>query len=323
MRTPSRPARGVAWARRDARFSVTVVGCGLIGGSIALAMRRRWPRVDITGVDRPSVLREARRRGIIDVEVPRRGWLRHLATTRCALLILALPVDAILEQLPSLSASLRERPSDMHPLVIDVGSVKAPIVELAQRLGCPRFVGGHPMAGREQGGIAHADASLFDGRRFVLCPPAGTSPTDRRAARSLALGLGAEPLELDARIHDRSVAMVSHAPHVLALALMEAANRLRADLPARARAADLPWRLAAGSWRDATRVAAADPALWQAIFAANHHAIADALDGLIETLESMRDALRAGGRDLLCGGEGGLEARALARIRRRIHRYFS
>jgi prephenate dehydrogenase len=321
MTTASRSTRAGVWARRDARFSVTVVGCGLIGGSIALALRRRWPHVHITGIDRPSVLGEARARGMLDDEVPRRRWLQHVANADDDLIVLALPVDAILERLPQLANALRQRASERRPLVLDVGSVKAPIVELATRHGCHRFIGGHPMAGSERSGAEHASADMFDGRRFALCPPARASAADRSAARALVLGLGAEPLELDAALHDRCVAMVSHTPHLVALALMDAANRMHTALPRQASARDLPWRLAAGSWRDATRVATADATLWQSIVTANHAAIAEALDLLLDTLENVRDSLRAGGHDLLCGGEGGLEAETLARVRRRIDRY--
>jgi prephenate dehydrogenase len=318
MTTGSRPARGDVWTRRDARFSVTVIGCGLIGGSIALALRRRWPRVHVTGIDRASALRDAAARGIIDAEVPRRRWVRHVADAEDALIVLALPVDVILEDLPKLASVLQERVQDRSPLVLDVGSVKGPIVALAQDLEIPRFVGGHPMAGLERSGAEHAVATMFDGRRFVLCPTSGARAVDLAAARTLVIGLGAEPIELDADLHDRCVAMTSHTPHLVALALMDAASRLRDRLPSSARTLDLPWRLAAGSWRDATRVAMADSTLWQPIITANHAAIAEALDLLLAPLEQLRDRLRSGADDLLCGGEGGLEAETLARVRRRI-----
>ena len=321
MTTRSRPTRATPWARRDAAFRATVIGCGLIGGSLALALRRRWPHVHLTGIDRPAVVERAHRDGVIDTAVPRQRCIDHVAAADDALILLALPVDAALALLPDLTRVVRERLKHARPLVLDVGSVKAPIVALAERLSCPRFVGGHPMAGSERTGFEHASATLFDDRRFVLCPPRGTSREDRRAAHDLVRGLGAEPLELDARIHDRCVAMVSHLPHLVALALMDSASRLQTKLPKAVGARDLPWRLAAGAWRDATRVAAADPALWQSIFTTNAEAIAEALDDLIDTLISLRDALRAGGDDLLMGGTGGLRASVLARVRRRIHRY--
>jgi prephenate dehydrogenase len=318
MSSASRSPRDDVWA---GPLAVTILGCGLIGGSIALALRRRWPHARITGIDRPTALREARSLGMIDAEVPRRRWLRHLGSADIDLLLVALPVDAILERLPDLATGLASRPSEAQPLVIDVGSVKAPIVERATQLKCPRFIGGHPMAGRERSGARHASATLFDERRFVLCPSPSASSTDRKAARELVRGLGGEPLELEAVLHDRCVAMMSHTPHLVALALMDAADRLHRELPPRARSSDLPWRLAAGSWRDATRVAAADPTLWQPILTANHAAIADALDLLLDTVENLRDRLRAGGHDVLCDDEGGLEAESLARVRRRIARY--
>lgn len=272
-------------------------------------------------MDRPSVLEAALEQRVVDDTLARRGWTRHIAEREDALVVLALPVDGIERQLSPLARALEARHPSACPLVLDVGSVKAPIVEAAERVGLPRFVGGHPMAGRARGGVAQADATLFDGRRFVLCLPAGTASTDRRAAHQLVEGLGAEPLVLDPAIHDRCVAMVSHAPHVVALAWMDAAARLQSRLPAAARRADLPWRLAAGAWRDATRVAAADPALWQAILTSNRGPIVETLDALITTLAGFRDSLQRGEEDLLFDGDGGVDARELARTRRRIERY--
>jgi prephenate dehydrogenase len=299
------------WRATSERFEVLVVGCGLIGGSIARSMRRRWRAVRITAVDRPSVLDRARALRIAHRGLPLRRALVTIEREAVDLVVLALPVDSIVDVLPRLAQAARS--AARPPLVIDVGSVKAPVVATAERHACPRFVGGHPMAGSEQGGLAASSAKLLVGRPFVLCPSATASSADRNRARRWAAGLGARPVELDAAVHDRVVALTSHVPHVAAWTLMDVAMRHEAAL-----GSGLPWTLAAGSWRDATRVAASDPAVWAPIVRHNREAIGNVLDEWIASLQRVREGLaRAEGR-VLEDGRAGIDAAAIARQRRRI-----
>jgi prephenate dehydrogenase len=149
----------------------------------------------------------------------------------------------------------------------------------------PRFVGGHPLAGSEAAGVEHAREDLFDGATWYLTPTATTQGTLLERLHRLLTGLGARPAVIDADVHDRVMAAVSHLPHVLANVLVaQAVDALGGERPP-----------ATGpSFRDATRVAGAHPELWGAIYAANRDALADALDGAIAGLEDVRARLRAG-----------------------------
>jgi prephenate dehydrogenase len=263
-------------AGRGAGLAFGIVGCGLIGGSLGLAVRRRWPEAEVVGVDRPRVRAAALRRKAIGRSATRRELWPRLANLD--VLLLATPVDAIVRDLARL-------PARGGPLTIDVGSVKGRIVEAAADL--DHFVGGHPMAGSERGGIAEASATLFDDRPFVLVPGARATRSDLVHARRFVREIGARPIVLDAATHDRCVALVSHLPHLIAFSLMHEGRRLARELDD-----DLPWSLAAGSWRDATRVAASDPKLWSSIFAMNRDALVPTLERWIRSLEKAAAALR-------------------------------
>ena len=182
---------------------VAIVGVGLIGGSIAHALRRQAPTVRIVGVDRPEVLAQARAAGLVDAEAPR---VEDLADVD--LIVLATPIPAILEAIGALGA--RRLPA----VVTDVGSTKRRIVAAARASGLRPFVGGHPMAGRERGGLREASADLFVGRRWFLVD----ADTDPRAGDRLAVFarlLGAEPERVEATSHDRAMAYVSHLPQLV------------------------------------------------------------------------------------------------------------
>jgi prephenate dehydrogenase len=227
-------------------------------------------------------------------------------------LVLATGVDDILARIPAVASMLRQLDPALRPLVLDVGSVKTAVVAAAEDSACPRFIGGHPMAGRERSGLQHACASLFEDRPFVLCPSIGSSRADLLAARRFVRAMGARPLPMSAALHDRCVALVSHVPHLLAVSLMEAGRRLEREL-----GSGLPWKLAAGAWRDATRVAMADPHLWAPIFVHNKAAIVQALDLWLQVVSQLRAALQApAGKRVKA-----LDAAGLARLRHRIERH--
>src|SRR5207253_8738620 len=216
-----------------------VVGTGLIGGSIGLALRARgW---HVAGHDlHPERAQHALALGAID----------ELGDDPdAALTFVATPVGDV--------ASEARRALGGGGVVTDVGGVKGPIVAA---IGDPRFVGGHPMAGSEQEGLGGADATVFDGATWVLTPTVDTAPDAYARVRSVVSSLGADVVAVSPERHDALVALVSHVPHLTAATLM----RLAAE-GAEEHAALL--RLAAGGFRDMTRVAAGHPGIWPDICA--------------------------------------------------------
>jgi prephenate dehydrogenase len=250
-----------------------VVGVGLIGGSIGAALRASGWHVLGRDLDRQG-LDEAVRLGAIDEVAPTDG------PVEVELTFVATPVGAIADE-------VRRALHDTPGLVTDAGSVKTPLLEL---MADPRFVGGHPMAGSEQEGVAGARPDLFEGRRWVLTPVAGTDDDAFVAVRSVVAGFGAEVVSLPPERHDSIVAVVSHVPHLTAASLMgladERASEHRGLLG-----------LAAGGFRDMTRIAAGHPGIWPDICAENRDAIVAELDRLLVGLGEVRDLVSAGDRD--------------------------
>jgi prephenate dehydrogenase len=238
-----------------------VVGTGLIGGSIGLALRRRgW---HVTGDDQdPAVAARALELGALD-EV---GTDPDAAVT-----FLATPVRAVAD---AAKAAL----ANGTGIVTDVGSVKASIVEAVDD---PRFVGGHPMAGSEQDGIDGADPDLFAGAVWVLTPTAANDDHTITTLRAVVGELGADVVALAPDHHDALVAVVSHVPHLAAASLMRMAD----DRATEHRAL---LRLAAGGVRDMTRIASGHPGIWPDICVENRTAIVDVLDGLMASLDEVR-----------------------------------
>lgn len=271
---------------------LSVVGLGLLGGSAAMAARQRELAREIVAVGRRAErLAPALAAGVVD----------H-ATTDVAegvkdadFVLLATPVAAI----EGLLAEVW-RAAKADAVVSDVGSTKRAIVSLADRLACSRalaFVGGHPMAGSEQSGYAAARADLFAGATVILTP---SELTDRLAVKRVAEfweALGSRVVTLDPDVHDRVVALVSHLPHLVAFALVDAA--VRSDPGALG--------FAGRGFADTTRIAAADPEVWRDIFLANREVLA-------ETLAAFRSALDELERLIAAQASADLGA-ALARIR--------
>jgi prephenate dehydrogenase len=246
----------VSTARR-----ANVTGLGLIGGSIARALAERgW---QVRGEDHDSSrVQRAERMGIITV-----GGLDPQAE----ITFVCTPVLALADEVKRVLAETRG-------VVTDVGSVKG---ALCATIDDPRFVGGHPMAGSELEGLDGADASMFQGAVWVLTPSAHTADTTFSAVAAIVAELGADVVALPAERHDQVVAVVSHVPHLTAATLMGLAADRAED-----HAALL--RLAAGGFRDMTRIASGHPAIWLDICAENRVAILAALDGMIDGLATMR-----------------------------------
>ena len=265
---------------------VTVVGCGLIGASFALAVRRAGAAARIAGWDTsPETLREALARGVIDEAD---GSFGGGAVSPSDLVYLAMPVGEIIR-------FLRERGGQVKPgaLVTDAGSTKREVCRAAREC-LPKdraFVGGHPVAGSHLGGLAHADANLFAGAPYVLTvdeDDAGRGPDENFAAQVAALEetlrrVGARVVRALAREHDRALAFVSHLPQVVSSALAACVEAQGAAVSS----------LAGAGYRDMTRLAASPWSVWGDILATNRDSVADALDALVVRLSSVREELRA------------------------------
>ncbi len=250
-----------------AAHRAAIVGTGLIGGSIGLALRERGWQVVGTDQDE-SVAAEALRRGALDAVGPPTG---------ADVTFVATPVGAAAaEATKALAAGVG--------LVTDVGSVKAPIVGAVDDR---RFVGGHPMAGSEQEGVAGARADLFANAVWVLTPTEETDDDALVQIRSVVASLGADVVSLSPERHDALVAVVSHVPHLTAATLMAMADERSEEHRAML-------RLAAGGFRDMTRIAAGHPGIWPDICQENAEAICSVLDRFIDALGDVR-ALVAGG----------------------------
>jgi len=249
-----------------------VIGLGLIGGSIALALRDRGWHVSGDDAD-PHVLERALGRAVIDEA----GLDRTARITFVAVPVLA-AADAVKRAI-----------AETDGVVTDVGSVKGPICAACDH---PRFVGGHPMAGSELDGLDGADADLFNGAVWVLTPVSDSDDATFATVTGVVASLGAEVVALAPERHDEVVAVVSHVPHLTAATMMGLASE-------RAEEHVALLRLAAGGFRDMTRVASGRPAIWLDICSENREAIVAALDKLVAGLGAVRDAVAEGGRDEL------------------------
>lgn len=260
---------------------ITIIGVGLIGGSLGLAIRRQVPDAVVTGLDRPAVLSRAKRRGAIH----RAETALVRALLNADLVILAVPPRQIRSLLPRVARLVPQQ-----TLVTDVGSVKAGIMSDAQKL-FPRgnFIGGHPMAGAEHSGILAAHPLLFENAIYVLTPLPG-APV--RAFTAFVRKIGGRPLRMDPGFHDAVAAAVSHLPQLVAVALMNLAGDRR-------RRTGAYLQLGAGGFRDLTRIASSRFDLWKHILPANRAEVAKALRRLEETLARYRRAVANGDLGLL------------------------
>lgn len=255
---------------------VAIVGLGLIGGSIALAVREVWPPVRITGVDRQAVLAHAIGSGAIH-------WGNETVQGIGApdLVILAAPVRQNVQLLRDVAA--RVPPTSV---ITDVGGTKRDIVSAARALaGAAPFVGGHPIGGGERGGFGFARPDLFSRRPWIFTPDSTTPPQALERLSNFARALGARPSMMDADEHDRVMAFLSHLPQLTASALMDVIGQA-------AQAEGL--RLAGRGLVDTTRLASSPASVWKDICAANADAIGIALDTLIARLAEMRADLGEG-----------------------------
>ncbi|MET0927274.1 MAG: prephenate dehydrogenase/arogenate dehydrogenase family protein [Solirubrobacterales bacterium] len=277
-------------------MKVAVLGVGLIGGSIGLAARRRLD-AEVVGFDRDATtLERALGLGALD----RAAGSVAEAVSDATVVFCAAPVGALPELVAEALAGSGE-----PAVVTDVGSTKAELIErVAAHADNARFIGGHPLAGAETAGVENARAELLEGARWYLTPTARSSGLHYDLLQSTVADLGARPQAIDPATHDRVMATVSHVPHVLANALVgEAATALSEE------SERLPE--VGTSFRDTTRVAGANPAIWADIFATNSDAVAEGIEAVAERLRHAAELIRSGDREAV--GEWHIEAGAARR----------
>ncbi len=260
---------------------IAILGFGLMGGSLALALRAAGYDGEIAAMDQCGNARDRAGSGqaASTIHDTAGGAVRG-----ADLIVMAAPagaIPALLEEAASAGAQ--------HALVTDLGGSKRDIVAAGERLFGPRFIGGHPMAGAESSGLQAARRDLFLGAAWALVRPDAFSLEDDPAAMEVAgmvRAVGARPLALSVAAHDGAVARVSHLPHLISFAYAAAVEAAPDSDTARA--------LAAGSYRDMTRIARSSPALWRDLFLQNREALLNAADELQGEMTRLRQAIERG-----------------------------
>lgn len=269
---------------------IAVVGFGLVGASFAAAVRAAYPDTRVLAVDIDErTLAEAVERGwATDGALPDDPAFERFVGDGCDLVVLATPVDAAERYFEDLARW------DYRGIVTDTASTKARITALAERvLPHPEnFVPGHPMAGSEVNGIEGARPDLFKGAHWILCPDADTPAEHFPRLHELVTSIGARVIALPREDHDEAVAVVSHVPHIMASSLVQLASRHADDQQAL-------MRLAAGGFKDSTRIAAGSPELWCGIAFDNKDALSDGLDEIQGIIGAFADALASDDRAAL------------------------
>ncbi|MCG7343036.1 prephenate dehydrogenase [Sporosarcina sp. ACRSL] len=259
--------------------NVAIIGLGLIGGSLALALKRGERQIHITGFDRSyATADEAYRRGIIDTIAPS----AKSACEKADYIIFATPVNttiALMEE--AMEWTLKE-----NVILSDTGSTKSPIMQAAERLESKglTFIGGHPMAGSHKSGIAAAKAHLFENAYYVLTPGERASAEQIEKLSTLLKSSKGKIVILDAQDHDRMTAIVSHFPHIIASSLVGMLADQEKQQP-------FVKKLAAGGFRDLTRIASADPTMWRDITIQNREELLGQLDSWLQEMHSIRSMI--------------------------------
>ncbi len=265
---------------------IAVIGLGLIGGSLARAVREARQVEHITGFDPdPIQCRRAVELGVIDIAASSAAE----AAVGADLVVLAVPVLHTAEALRSVQSAL-----SAQTIVTDVGSTKSSVlVDAAKVFGevPPRFVAGHPIAGTEKSGVAASKAELFRGRRVVLTPHARQDAAALQAVRGMWEAVGSRVVEMDASRHDAIFAATSHLPHVLAYAFVDMLTRLDG--------ADEIFPNAGGGFRDFTRIASSSTEMWHDIVRANHVEVTGLLEKQIGELQELLALMKASDWDAL------------------------
>jgi len=258
-----------------------LIGCGLMGGSFALALKRAGLVKRVVGYSKsPSTTERARQLGVIDVEAPS----ALLAVSGADLVLLAVPVAATEATFKAIRHLVRN-----DVLVMDVGSTKREVIDAARRVLRDQvgvFVPAHPIAGKELAGVEHADAELYRGRQVILTPIERTLPTQVDKAEQVWRALGCQVKRMTPEGHDAAYAAISHLPHLLAFALMTAIkNQAEGD--------DF-LSLAGPGFRDFSRIAASDAAIWRDILLSNREELITQSRHFLRALQQFEGAIKNG-----------------------------
>ncbi|MES2954983.1 MAG: prephenate dehydrogenase/arogenate dehydrogenase family protein [Pseudomonadota bacterium] len=263
-----------------------LIGCGLMGGSFALALKRAGLVKRVVGYSKsPSTTERARQMGVIDVEAPS----ALLAVSGADIVLLAVPVSAT-------EATFKAIRHLVGPttLIMDVGSTKRDVVDAARRvlrdhLGC--FVPAHPITGKEVSGVEHADADLYFGKQVILTPIERTFTVQLEKAVNVWTALGCNVVKMSPQSHDAAYAAVSHLPHLIAFALIN-------SISGQAQGKDY-LSLAGPGFRDFTRIAASDPKMWRDILIANKEELLEQSKIFQNTLQDLEKLISAADGDAL------------------------
>jgi prephenate dehydrogenase len=263
-----------------------LIGCGLMGGSFALALKKAGLVRRVVGYSKsPSTVEKARRLGVIDVAAES----ALLAVSGSDIVIIAVPVAAT-------EATFRAIRHLVDPgvLFMDVGSTKRDVVDAARRVlkeRLPSFVPAHPIAGREVAGIEHADPLLYQGRKVILTPLEQTDPVLVQKATDVWAAVGCQVLKMSPENHDAAFAAVSHLPHLIAFAYLNAMNQQPAGKEFLS--------LAGPGFRDFSRIAASDPVVWRDILLSNREEVLKQSEAFRAALEAMERSMRDWSSDAL------------------------
>ncbi len=291
MASQSEHVQSGDFANKAGQFAnIAVIGFGLIGASFAAAVRSAWPDTRLLAVDTDAhTLDEALSRGwATEAALPEAPEFKAFVQDACDLVVIATPVGVAESYLESLATW------DYKGIITDTASTKHRIISMAaDSLPYPHnFVPGHPMAGSEKNGIEGARADLFKGAYWILCPDATTPAEHFTQLHELITGIGARVISLPREQHDASVAVISHVPHFMASSLVQLAVR-------HSKGQDALMRLAAGGFKDSTRIAAGSPELWCGIAFDNKDALDAGLREMQGIIGQFADALEADDRATL------------------------
>jgi prephenate dehydrogenase len=263
-----------------------VIGCGLMGGSFALALKRAGLVKRVIGYSKsPSTTEKAKQLGVID----QAAESALLAVSGSDIVLIAVPVAATESTFKAIRHLV-----EPGVLFMDVGSTKRDVVDAARRVlkeRIPSFVPAHPIAGKEVAGISHADAALYNGRQVILTPLPQTSPELVQKATDCWAAIGSQVLRMTPENHDSAFAAVSHLPHMLAFAYFNSVARQPAGRDFLS--------LAGPGFRDFTRIAASDPAVWRDILMSNREEILKQSQRFRHTLDAMEHVIKTGNAEAL------------------------
>ncbi len=263
-----------------------LIGCGLMGGSFALALKRAGLVKRVVGYSKsPSTTERARQMGVIDVEAPS----ALLAVSGADIVLLAVPVSATEATFKAIRHLITP-----NTLIMDVGSTKRDVADAAGRvlrdhLGC--FVPAHPITGKEVSGVEHADVNLYKGKQVILTPIERTFSVQLQKAVDVWTALGCDVVQMTPQAHDAAYAAVSHLPHLLAFALMN-------SIASQPQGMDY-MSLAGPGFRDFTRIAASEPKMWRDILLANKEELLTQSKNFRQALQSLEKLIGSGDGDAL------------------------